>query len=70
MHALRRGFASLLLNRSAELHAIQALLGHESIATTQLYAKTAPKVVQAAILTLSRTQAAPVEIAAKKPAES
>jgi integrase len=40
-----RGFASLLLNCGVELHVIQVLLGHASIATTQLYAKTSTRSV-------------------------
>lgn len=38
-HILRHSFASLLLNNNMSLSAIQELLGHETIATTQIYAK-------------------------------
>lgn len=46
-HVLRHSYASTLLTHGASLSAIQSLLGHESIRTTEAYTHLSPAALQA-----------------------
>lgn len=45
-HMLRHAFATHLMDQGAEINAVKELLGHESIAATQLYTHTSMKQLQ------------------------
>jgi site-specific recombinase XerD len=48
-HKLRHTFATMLHGKDVDLIDIQALLGHSSVATTQIYTHTNPKRLQKAV---------------------
>ena len=70
LHDLRREFASQLLESKAELHDVQAFLGHANITTTSRYLRSTPLRLEQALARLEQSDAPPPteEPAAEAPA--
>ncbi|MGQ7786616.1 tyrosine-type recombinase/integrase [Nesterenkonia sp. K-15-9-6] len=57
-HTLRHRFATEFFSRTPDLMALKDLLGHASVATTQIYTATSPSRLQAGVLSMPDLDAA------------
>ena len=69
-HSLRHGYATRLLEKGANIKAVQELLGHSRIGTTEAYLSLLPKHLREAVDLLDNVPAREARNAQKEPKES